>query len=372
MRLSVFQLFCLCVLQSVWCCASDVRLQFNYAAGLLQEGKYKEAAELLHQTATAADKDVAAKSSALLGQIDVAEAKGTDGNTEHFTELLDRAEEHFTDSIVLQDNADVRKNLENLRVWRVKTADEQKETERIQNRNAELQERIQRLANEENSLITVSQQAADESVSPKLLQQNYESAKQQHFLAEDIAYLPQTPSDTSAKDNDAQDKEQQEQFRRLPEIQKIAEDAAKHLAENKVKEALMKQREVYAFLQSLLHNQNSSGDNSNNQNQDKEKENKNQQSGKPRQDGQQADKTDKKVPPEQSSNKNTNNTEQNEGQQKEPETSASALKEEEANDAAKKAERMLLQVRRKQQEAEKRRDHLKMLQQKSNPVEKDW
>ncbi|MDR3183299.1 MAG: hypothetical protein LBT89_10370, partial [Planctomycetaceae bacterium] len=128
MRLILVQIIFVFFVLSNWNFAADVRVEFNRAAGLVRNGKYEEAAELLRQTAAADDKDAAARSFAMLGQIDVINAKAAADNaepqTENLTECLDKAEAHFADSLALQDRDDVRKNLEALRAWRAKTTAE--------------------------------------------------------------------------------------------------------------------------------------------------------------------------------------------------------------------------------------------------------
>ncbi|GHT14528.1 hypothetical protein FACS1894170_11600 [Planctomycetales bacterium] len=334
------------------CFAADDRLSFNRAVELTRGGQYDAATEILRQTAASTDKNVAARSLALLGQIDVVRSKDAEDKTEY----VDSAEQRLTDSLTLQENAEVRNNLEEIRSWRSRNLAQREESERIQKRNAELQQRIQALAGEQSRLTAASEQAVQETISPKLFQENYESARSQHLLAEELSYLAQTPVDGT----DEAAEELKAKWMQLPEMQKIAESAAQHLAEHNVQTALPLQVMVRDFLQSLIKKQDNNNQQQNDQqdkNQDDKQDNQNQQ--QQQQNTKQQENNDGQEP-------------QNEKEQQ-PKPSPADMKEETDKDKEKeKAERMLLQVRRKEKEAQKRREQFKIMQQQLEPVDKDW
>jgi hypothetical protein len=270
---------------------------------------------------------------------------------------LDKAEAHFADSLALQDRDDVRKNLEALRAWRAKTTAEREEAERVQNRSAELQKRIQTLANEQDTLASGSQSLTDEPVSPKLFQQNYESAKRQNRLAEELTYLSQVPLDAA----DAHSEDWKAAFRQLPETQKTAESAAQDLTGGNIKEALAKQIQIRDLLHRLLEKQDNPKQEQQNQeqkNQDKSNQNQEKQNQEKESEG--------KTQTQQ------NQQEKPQHEQQDNQEAAATEAKEKADGEKERAERMLMQVRRKEQEADKRREQLKLLRQQADPVEKDW
>jgi hypothetical protein len=341
------------VLLHGYCYAADDRLTFNHAVELARGGQYDAATEILRQTAASADKNVAARSSALLGQIDIVRSKDAGDKTEY----IDRAEKHLTDSLLLQENAEVQNNLEEIRSWRARNLAEREESERVQKRNAEFQQRIQALAGEQNRLTAASEQAVQETASPKLFQENYESARSQSMLAEELSYLAQAP--ISGADDAAE--ELKTKLIQLPEMQKIAESAAQYLAENGVQKALPLQVMVRDFLQSLIKKQ----DNNNQQQNDQQDKNQEDKQDNQNQQQQQNDKQ------QQRENKEKQEPQNDKEQQSKP--SPADMKEETGGDKEKeKAERMLLQVRRKEKEAQKRREQFKIMQQQSEPVDRDW
>jgi len=363
------------VVISLFCCSTvsaaseglptDPRLLFNHGVELATSGKFDEATDVLRQVAVVRDRSVAAKALALLGQIATVSAKQfvSENPAETPSEQqqtifnhLKSAEQFFAESLSLLPNDEVQQYLETLRAWRYNITHEWEEYDREQLRNAELQQRIQWLANWEEKLTEKVRPMTEESDSPRKFQAGYETSKEQTLLAEELAILQQML---------VSDDELKEKWMHLPEIQKIADDAAKLLSQNQMAEALPKQQQVLDYLRTLLQQEQ---DQQNQQNQDQNQEQnsqeqeqqQNQEQSEDQQQNQQSQPNEPKEEQERAMNQPQSN------QQEE----ASAQKKEE--DAKEKAERLLMQVRRKEQAAEKRREVLRTLQMQAEPVEKDW
>ena len=340
---------------------TNPRLLFNHGAELAASGKLDEATEILRQVAVVQDRTIAAKALSLLGQIAAASAKPNIAENPVETppeqrkaifEHLKSAEQSFAESLSLQPNEEIRQYLETLRAWRHNMANTWEKYDREQLRNAELQQRIQQLADWEEKLMEKVRPTLEEPDSPRKFQTEYETSREQKQLAEELAVLQKEPVD---------DEELREKWERFPEIQKTAEESAELLAKHHTEEALTKQQEVLDYLRSLLKQEQ------NQQNQEQDQENQEQNNQDQQQQNQQSQPEE---PKDNKDNMRQREQEVNQPQASEQTQEESAQKKNE--DAKEKAERMLMQVRRKEQAAEKRREQLRALQMQAEPVEKDW
>ena len=335
-------------------------LLFNHGAELAASAKFDEAAEVLRRAAVVRDRTVAAKALTLLGQIDASSARQALSENPSETpseqrqtvlEHLQSAEQSFTEALSLQPNEEVRRYLETLRAWRHRMINIWEEYDREQLRNAELQQRIQRLADWEEKLTEKVRPAAEVPDSPRKYQVGYEAGREQKNLTEELAMLQQVPMN---------DEELQEKWAHLPEIQKIADEAAEHLSWHRIEEALPKQQLVLDYLRSLLkqepHQQDQEQQNQEQQNQEQNNQEQQEQNQQQQQNQQQKEEGEQESAMNQSS---SGQREEQTAQQKE-------------EDATEKAERLLMQVRRKEQAAEKLRELLKAWRMQAEPVEKDW
>jgi hypothetical protein len=329
---------------------TDPRSLYNHGAELASSGKLDEAAEVLRQTAVVRDKTIAAKALALLGQIAAANAKQnvSENPTETPVELrqtifdlLKSAEQSFTESLSLQPNEKTRHNLETIRAWRYNMANIWEEHDREQLRNSELQQRIRLLADWEEKLIEKVQPMLEEPNSPRKFQAGYESGREQKKFAEELTMLPDMPDD----------EELIEKWVHLPEIQRIAEEAAGLLVNHRPIEALPKQQQVLDYLRSLLKQEDNQQDQDQEQN-DQEQQEQEQEQGQDQQSQQQDQQP----------------------QSSEQQESAGAQQREEVPQETpmERAERLLMQVRRKEQTAEQQRELFRVLQMQAEAVEKDW
>jgi hypothetical protein len=331
------------------------RALFNHGAELAASGKLDEAVEVLRQAAVVRDRTVAAKALVLLGQIAIAVSKQCLAETPEETpqeqrqKVLDHlksAEQSFTESLALQSNEDVRQYLETLRAWRHNMTNAWEQYDREQLRNTELQQRIRHLADWEEKLAGKVCPLLEEQNSPRKCQAAYEAGKEQKRLADELAILQKTP---------ISDDELKEKWERLPEIQKIADEAGRLLIKHRTAEALPQQQQVLDYLRSLLKQEP-------NQNQQNQEQNE-QESQDQNQQSQQQESSANEEPKESGQQESEMNQPQA-GQQKE-----TAPKEESPEE---KAERLLMQVRRKEQAAKERREQFRALLMQAEPVEKNW
>ena len=328
---------------------ADDRLIFNRGAELVASGEFDEAVEVLRQVAVVRDRAVAARALSLLGQMATASAKKCVSENPMETpaeqrktifEHLKSAEQSFSESLSLQPNDEVQQFLETLRAWRHNMSNAWDEYDREQQRNAELQQRIRWLADWEEKLTEKAQQIAAESNSPRKFQHEYESGREQKLLAEELALLQEVPM---------HDEELKEKWELLPEITKLAEEAAERLTKHRTAEALPKQQEVLDYLRSLL-KQEPNQDQQNQEQNEQEQQKQNQQP--------------------QSEDKPEDNGEQGEQQESGMNQQEGSMPKEETPEE--KAERLLMQVRRKEQAAKEQREQLRALLMQAAPVEKDW
>ena len=361
---------------------SDPRSLFNHGAELAASGKLDEATDILRQVAVVRDKTIAARALSLLGQIAATAAKHSvsenpvETPAEHRQTIfnhLQSAERSFAESLSLLPNEDVRQHLETLRAWRHNMTNVWEEYDREQLRSAELQRRVQWLADWEEKLMEEVRPMADEPNSPRKFQTGYEMSREQRRLAEELAMLQETPLHEAPLG----DEEFLEKWQRLPEIQNLANDAAKLLSQNRMTEALPKKEQVLDYLRTLLKQEQNQQDQQNqdqdnqeqNQDQnDQEQRNQEQQQQDQNQD-QQQQQQDQQSPPNDSQKKGEQEQELNQSTPQEVTEQEAQGKEERAKE---RAERLLLQVRRKEQAAEKRREQLREWQLQAEPVEKDW
>ena len=340
----------------------DSRSLFNHGAELAASGKLDEATEVLRQVAVVRDKSIAAKALTLLGQISAASARQLISENPAETppeqrqtifDHLKSAEHSFDESLSLLPNNEVRQYLETLRAWRHNITNVWEEYDREQRRNAELQQRIQWLTDWEEKLTETVRPITEEPDSPRKFQTGYETGGEQKQLAEELAMLQKIQ---------VNDEELEEKWKYLPEIQKIASEAAELLSRNRTEEALPKQQRVVDYLRTLLKKEQ------NQQDQQNQEQNNQEQQEQQNQDQQQQDQNQQSQPNE-SKDKGEQKQEMNQPQSAQQENEAAQKRDE---DAKEKAERLLLQVRRKEQAAEKRRELLKAQQMQAEPVEKDW
>jgi len=336
-HLTIALLFC-------WSTAAiaDDRLLFNRGAELAASEAFEEAVEVLRQVAVARDRTIAARALTLLGQIEISSAiKSLSENPvetpgeqrKTIVDHLKSAELFFSESLSLQTNEEVRQSLETLRAWRHNMTNAWDEYDREQQRNAELQQRIQHLASWEEKLTEKAQGIAKEANSPRKFQQEYESGREQKQLAGELSLLQEVPMS---------DEELKEKWELLPEMTKMAEEAAEHLSKHRTVEALPKQQQVLDYLRSLL---------------------KQEQNQSPQNQEQQEQQPQSKDEPE-------DDGEQKEKQESETDQQDGTTPEEESPEE--KAERLLIQVRRKEQAAKEQRELLRTLLMQAVPVEKDW
>ena len=351
------------ILSLLWCSAvageppsTDPRLLFNHGAELAASGNFDEAVEILRQAAVVRDRTIAAKALSLLGQIAAVSAKQCVAEEPQKTspeqrktifDHLQSAEQSFTESLSLQPNEELRQSLETLRAWRYNMTNAWEQYDREQQRNAELQQRIQGLADWEEKLTEKMRPLLDEPDSPRKFQAGYESGREQKQFAEELTWLQKSP---------VEDDELKEKWKHLPEIQKIADEAAGLLATHRPEEALPKLQQVLDYLRSLLKQEQSQDQ----QNQDQEQNNQKQQD----QDQQQKQQPQ---PKEESKDKGEQEPEKNQPQETRQE---GTTHQEESPEE--KAERLLMQVRRKEQAAKELREQIKALLMQTGPVEKDW
>ncbi|MDR0327351.1 MAG: hypothetical protein LBI05_03535 [Planctomycetaceae bacterium] len=341
---------------SLLCCltiaAEEPRAMFNQGAELAASGQLNEATEVLRRAAVVRDKTIAAKALSLIGQIAASSAKQclaenpaetSQENRQAILEYLQSAERSFAESLSLQPNEGVRQNIETLRAWRYTMTNIWEEYDREQRRNAELQERIRYLADWEEKLAEKVRPLSEEPNSPRKFQAGYETGKEQKRLADELMRLQEVP---------ITDDELAEKWKRLPEIQKIAKDAAELLSNHRTEEALPKQEQVLEYLRTLLPKEENQ---QNQQNQNQEQNEQEQQQNQDQQSQQQESES--------------NNGGEQESEKNEPQTSED---EQHAESPEERAERLLMQVRRKEQAAKELRDQLRALLMQTGTVEKDW
>ena len=360
----VFRLFAL----SLFCCsalavAGDARSLFNHGAELATAEQFDEAVDVLRQAAVVRDRRVAAKALSLLGQLAVASAKQNISENPKETlpeqrqtifEHLKSAEQAFAESLSLLPDEKVQQYLETLRAWRNNMTNAWEEYDREQQRNAELPQRIHWLADWEEKLSEKTRQMLEEPDSPRKFQTNYESSREQKQLAEELTLLQDVPMD---------DEGLKEEWNRLPEIQKMADEAAELLTNHRAEEAMQKQQQVLDYLRSLLKQ---------NQNQDQDQQNQDQQNQE--QQEQQSQSNDDPSTNEDNGDdgdKGEQNSKMNESDGLPPaEIQKESTQGEESSEE--RAERFLMQVRRKEQAAKELREQLRTLMMQTEPVEKDW
>jgi Ca-activated chloride channel family protein len=216
-------------------------------------------------------------------------------------------------------------------------ANEWEEYDREQQRQNELQQQIQWLADWEEKLMENVRPMLNEPPSPLKAQSGYESAREQKKFVEELTRLEKIP---------VSDDELNEQWERLPEYQKMAAEATELLAKHRMEEALPKQQQVLDYLRSLLKQE---------QNQDSQNQEQNEQDQQNSENQEQSQEEN-----EQQDNKNSSAMNQQD----------KAMQPEESPEE--KAERQLIQVRRKEQEAKERREQVRALLMQADPVAKDW
>jgi hypothetical protein len=335
---------------------TEPRSLFNLGAELAASGNFDEAVETLRQAAVVRDRTIAAQALSLLGQIAAASAKQCVAENPRETppeqrkiifEHLKSAEHSFAESLSLQPNDEIRQYLETLRAWRHNMTNTWEEYDREQQRNAELQKRIQWLADWEEKLTEKTRPLLEEPNSPRKFQTEYESSREQKQLADELTRLQEIPVD---------DEELKEKWEHLPEIQKIADEAAELLAKHRSEEALPKQQQVLDYLRSLL-KQEQSQDQQNQEQNDQEQQDQEQSE-------QLSQPNEEKQDEGQGSEMNQPQDTQQDGRQK------GAMQKEESPEE--KADRLLMQVRRKEQAAKELREQIKALLMQMETVEKDW
>ena len=326
---------------------TDPRLLFNHGAELAASGKLDEATEILRQVSVVQDRTIAAKALSLLGQIAAASAKPSIAENpmetppQQRTAIFDHlksAEQSFTESLSLQPNEEIRRYLETLRAWRHNMMNAWEEYDWEQLRQAELQQRIQQLADWEEKLMEKIRPTLEEPDSPRKFQTEYETSRKQKQLAEELAILQKEPID---------DEELRGKWERFPEIQKMAEESAELLAKHRTEEALPKQQEVLDYLRSLLKQE------PNQEQQDQEQNEQEQQN--------------------QDQDQQPQDNEEQESDQNQPQSSPQEGESEQREESPEeKAERQLMQVRRKEQAAKELREQLKTFLMQVEPVKKNW
>ena len=376
-KIWVFRLFAIALL----CCstvtaAEDSRALFNRGAELAAQGKFDEATNELRQAAVVRERTIAAKALSLLGQIAVASSKQNvaENPTETLPEqretifkYLQSAEQDFAESLSLQPDEEVRQYLETLRAWRNNMTNAWEEFDREQQRNAELQQRIRWLADWEEKLFKKTEQMLEEPDSPRKFQTEYESSREQKQLAKELTFLQEVPME---------DEELKEQWDRLPEIQKKADEAAELLTHHKAAEALPKLQQVLDYLRSLLkHEQNQEQQNQEQQNQDQQNQDQQDQNQQQPQSNDESNDHEGSENKEDNENKGEQGGEQNSEMNEPGGTPSSERQEGEAQkeeSPEERAERLLMQVQRKEQAAKDLREQLRTLIRQVESVEKDW
>ena len=358
---------------------TEPRALFNHGAELAASGQFDKATEVLRQVAVVRDRAIATKALSLLGQIAASSARQHIAENPMETpteerqaifEHLQSAEQSFAESLLLQSNDGVRQYLETLRAWRHNMTNVWDEYDREQLRNAELQERIRWLADWEEKLTERVRPLLEEPNSPRKFQSGFEVGREQKLLAEELARLQEIP---------IYDEELAEKWASLPEIQKIANEAAELLTNHQTEEALPKQEQVLDYLRTLLRLEESP-QNQQNQEQDQNQE---QNDGDQDQRSQQDQNDQKQQGQDQQSQQNGESENSESGDNGEQETEMNQpqsipqdrqeggeVQREESPEE--RAERLLMQVRRKEQAARELRDQLRALQMQAEPVEKDW
>jgi len=366
-------LICRLLILSLFCCSAvageklptEPRSLFNHGAELAASGNFDEAVEILRQAAVVRDRTIAAKALSLLGQIAAVSAKQCVAENPLETppeqrntifDYLKSAEQSFAESLSLQPNEEIRQYLETLRAWRHNMTTAWEKYDREQQRNAELQRRIQGLADWENKLTEKVRPLLEEPDSPRKFQTGYESSREQKQFAEELTWLQEVP---------VEDEELTTKWDRLPEIQKIADEAAELLAKHRLEEALPKLQQVLDYLRSLL-KQEQSQDQQNQDQQNQDQKHNDQE--KQNQEQQQAQQQAQQPQPNEES-KDNKEQEQENNQPQEARQEGAGHKEE---SPVEKAERLLMQVRRKEQAAKELREQIKTLLMQTGPVEKDW
>ena len=370
------------------CCsaiaAEEPRTLFNHGAELAASGKLDEATEVLRQVAVVRNETIAAKALSLLGQIAASSAREhladnpeetSPEDRQKIVEHLQSAERSFAESLLVQPNDEVRQYLETLRAWRHNMTNVWEEYDREQRRYAELQERIRTLADWEEKLTGKVRPLLEEPNSPRKFQTEFEAGREQKKLAEELARLQE-------QDIPITDEELAKKWARLPEIQKLANEAAELLSNHRTEEALPKQEQVLEYLRTLLPQEDNPQEN-NSQNQQDQEQDKNQEQNQDQNDqdqqrqdqqsqqdqnGQEEQEEDQQSQEEQQEQQSQQNGEQ-ESEPNEPRTSESKQHTESPED---RAERLLMQVRRKEQAARELRDQLRALLLQDEPVKKGW
>ena len=338
---------------------TDARSLFNHGAELAASDNFDEAVETLRQAAVVRERTVAAKALSLLGQIAVASAQQCVAENPVETspeqrntifEYLTSAEQSFAESLSLQPDEENRQFLETLRAWRHNMTNAWEEYDRKQQRNAELQQRLQWLADWEQKLTEKTHPLLEEPNSPRKFQTEYESSREQKLLAEELTRLQEVP---------IEDEELKEKWEHLPEIQKIADEAAELLAQHRSEEALPKQQQVLDYLRSLLKQEQSQDQ----QDQDQEQ-----------QDQEQQDQEQSEQEPQQNEEPQESGEQEKEQESEgnQPQESRQEGEMQQGESPEERAERLLMQVRRKEQAAKKLRDQIKALLMQMETVEKDW
>jgi len=363
-KLGLFGSFIVLLLCCSIAIAEEPRTLFNHGAELAALGQFDEATDILRQAAVVRDKTIAAKSLALLGQIAASSAREHIADNPMETlpedrqkifEHLQSAERSFVESLTVQPNAEVRRYLETLRVWRHNTTNAWDEYDREQRRNVELQERIRWLADWEEKLTDKVRPLLEEPNSPRKFQAGFEAGREQKKLADELARLQEVP---------IADEELAEKWTKLPEIQEIANEAAELLTRHRTEAALPKQEQVLEYLRSLLPLEESQQDQ---QNQEQQEQNQDE-NGQEQQDQQEQEQEQNGQDQHEQDQQSQQNGEQESGAN-EPQTLEGAQNTETPEE---RAERMLMQVRRKEQAARDLRDQLRELMMQTEFAEKDW
>ena len=336
----------------------DLRSLFNHGAELAASEQLDAATEVLRQVAVVRDRTIAAKALSLIGQIAAAHAKKNIAENPAETppeqrkaifDHLKSAEQSFAESLSLQPNEDVRQYLETLRAWRHNMTNVWDEYDREQQRNNELQQRIQWLADWEKKLTEKVHPLLDEPNSPRKLQTEYETGREQKQLADELTLLQDIP---------VNDEELEEKWKLLPEIQKTADEAADLLTKHRTEEALPKQQQVLDYLRSLLKQD---------QNQDQQNQEQNDQDQQ-EQDQQQQEQQ----PNDESGDDESGDNGEQESEMNQPQANPQGEAAQREESPEERAERLIMQVRRKEQAARELRDQIRALMMQAEPVMKDW
>ncbi|MGL4593674.1 MAG: hypothetical protein ACRCUY_02975 [Thermoguttaceae bacterium] len=237
---------------------NDFRVTFNRGAALAAAKKWDDAVSVLRRSAISENRDVAARSLELLGQIAVERAKSIlsenpvetpDSDRNEVRELLQVAQKYYNEAIELipNESSHCRESIEQIRAWKQRIESEWRDFDRIKWRETELPERLQWLENWEEKVRSNIEKAAAEIDSPKKYQTFFETVRDQSEMRREISLLRETIEsqiDSITKQSETDQRETEKSETDQSETEKRESDASKELIQQQQQTAEFLRREL--------------------------------------------------------------------------------------------------------------------------------